>query len=202
MHIKELLYFKDMVLPNYLKLFYEQTNGILIESEYFIDDLDDPSHLLVNSCENLFFTNKNLNLLPDNRFISFATNDDETLYLLDCDNLDPESNPLILLNNPIFKKYIPLTNSIDVFLECACLGILGIIESFVVEQPISRNQIPVKTFKKKERILYCLKKLFETAKREYELLEIWHIDQKVKPIIQTSFEEWFKEIKRLVTIFQ
>ncbi|MCG3252928.1 MAG: hypothetical protein KAX09_03700, partial [Candidatus Heimdallarchaeota archaeon] len=77
MHVDELLFFKDMELPDYLKLLYQQTNGFLLESEYFLDDLDDPSHFRLISCNNLFFTSKRLNLLPDKRFIRFAENEED-----------------------------------------------------------------------------------------------------------------------------
>ena len=202
MHIKELLYFKDMDLPDTLKLFYEQTNGLMIDSEYVIDDLEDPSHLLINSCDNLFFTKKKVNLLPEHRFILFATNDEEAFYLLDTKNLDPNGNPLIILTMPAYQTYIPLTNSIDAFLECACLGLLGIIEAFSREERINSDQISRKLFKHNQRVLALLKNLFTTAKREYDLLSLWHVSEKTQKIIQKSIANWFKEIQRLLTTFK
>ncbi len=201
-HIKELLFFKDMELPDHLKLFYEQTNGLMIDSEYFLDDLDDPTNLLINSCENLFFTKKKVNQLPDKRFILFATNDEEAFYLLDMKNLDPEGNPLILLTMPAYQIYIPLTNSFDVFLESSCLGILGILESFGKEQPIRPNSISRKLMKKNKTVLALLKNMFETSKREFDLIDLWHMPDKTKKIIQKSISNWFKEIQRLLTIFK
>jgi len=202
MHIKELLFFKDMELPDYLKLFYEQTNGLMIDSEYLLDDLDDPMHLLINSCENLSFTTKKVNFLPDKRFILFASNDENTTYLLDMKNLDPNSNPLIVMTNPVYKTYIPLTNSVDVFLECACLGVLGLIEMYSEEFTLNYSSIPKRMVEKKNRILRCLKDLFTTAKREYELLDLWQLDPKTKQLVQISVAKWFKEIKRLLTLFK
>ena len=201
-HIKELLFFKDMELPDTLKLFYEQTNGLMIDSEYFIDDLEDASHLLVNSCENLFFTTKKVNHLPDKRFILFATNDEEAFYLLDMDNTNPDGNPLILLVMPDYQIYIPITNSFDIFLECGCLGLLGIMESFGKEQPASTEQMSRKLYKKNQRVLVLLKELFATAKREYDLIELWHVPEKTKKMIKISIAKWFKEIQRLLTMFK
>jgi len=201
-HIKELLFFKDMVLPDHLKLFYEQTNGLMIDSEYFLDDLDDPSHLLINSCENLILTKKKVNLLPDNRFILFATNEEEAFYLLDMKNLDPNGNPLILLTMPTYRVYIPLTNSFDVFLESSCLGILGIMESFGKEEPIPPTGISRKLMKKNKTVLALLKNMFETSKREFDLIELWHVPEKTKKVIQRSIANWLKEIQRLLTIFK
>ena len=202
MHIKELLYFKDMDIPDYLKLFYEQTNGLMIDSEYLADDLGDPIHLLINSCDALAYTTKKLNLLPDRRFIQFGGNDEEALYLFDMKNLDPEGNPLIILNMPVYQVIIPLTNSFDIFLECSCLGVLGLMEAFGEERKIPEHKIPKKMLKKNDRILKCLKALFTVAKREYELLDLWHVQPKTKQLIQKSMANWFKEIKRLLTIFQ
>lgn len=201
-HIKELLFFKGMELPDQLKLFYEQTNGLMIDSEYFLDDLDDPSHLLINSCENLIFTKKKVNHLPDNRFILFATNDEEAFYLLDTKNLDPNGNPLILLTMPAYHIYIPLTNSFDAFLESSCLGILGLLESFGKEQPIPPTRISRKLLKKNKTALALLKNMFETSKREFDLIELWHVPEKTKKVIQKSISNWFKEIQRLLTIFK
>ncbi len=201
-HIKELLFFKNMELPDHLKLFYEQTNGLMIDSEYFLDDLEDPSHLLINSCENLILTRKKVNHLPDNRFILFATNDEEAFYLLDMKNLDPDGNPLVLLTMPAYHVYIPLTNSFDVFLESSCLGILGILESFGKEQPIPLSAVSRKLMKKNKIVLALLKNMFETSKREFDLIELWHVPDKTKKVIQKSISNWFKEIQRLLTIFK
>ena len=55
-HIDELLFFKDMNIPDYLRLFYQQSNGLDIYSEYFLDDYDDPSYCTIISCDNLEFT--------------------------------------------------------------------------------------------------------------------------------------------------
>jgi len=201
MHIDELLYFKDFDLPAYLKLFYEQTNGLMIDSEYLTDDLDDASHLKINYFEDLFFTNKKVNFLPERRFIRFAGNDEEAFYLLDTKNLDPNGNPLILLSMPADRFCIPLTNSFDVFLECSCIGFLGYLEQFGSEVSKTK-QLSKKMLREKETIKHCLKDLFVTAKREYELLDIWHVDEKAKKMIQLSTAKWFKEIKRLLSILQ
>lgn len=202
MHIKELLYFKDMNIPDYLKLFYEQTNGLMIDTEYLKDDLGDSIHLLVNACDALTYTTKKLNGLPDKRFLKFAGNDEEALYLFDMENLNPDDNPLILINIPVYKQIIPLTNSFEVFLECSCLGLLGLIEAYCEERVINRNDIPNAMLKKKERILRCLKELFETSKREYELLQLWHVSAESQKMIQKSIAKWFEELKRLLTIFR
>jgi len=199
MHIDELLYFKDFDLPDYLKLFYEQTNGLMIDSEYLSDDLGDAVHLKINACEDLFFTTKKVNFLPNHRFIQFAGNEEEAFYLLDTKNLDPNGNPLILLSMPADRFCIPLTNSFDVLLECSCLGFLGYLEQFGSEES-RRDHLSKKMLREKEAIKHCLKDLFVTAKREYELLDIWRLDDKVKKIIQASTVKWFKEIKRLLTI--
>jgi len=200
-HIDELLYFKDFNLPDYLKLFYEQTNGLMIDSEYISDDLGDTSHLKINTCEDLFLTIKKVNFLPNKRFIQFAGNDEEAFYLLDTSNLDPQGNPLIILSMPADGFCIPLTNSFDVFLECSCLGFLSYLEQFGSET-IKRKQLSKKMLREKEILKQCLKDLFITAKREYELLDIWHLDEKAKKLVRTSTAKWFKEIKRLLTILQ
>ena len=201
MHIKDLLFFKDMELPDYLKLFYEQTNGLMIDTEYLLDEMDDPTHLLINSLEDLSYTNKKVNFLPEKRFILFATNDESATYLLDAQNLDPSGNPLILMVDPVYKTYIPLTNSFDVFLECSCLGVLGLIEMYSKENPVLFSKISRKLLRKKERVLICLKNLFVTSKREYDLLDLWYLPEKTRKLVQISIAKWFKEIKRLLTLF-
>lgn len=201
-HIDELLFFKDMQIPDYLKLFYQQTNGLLIESKYFLDDLDYPSHLLINACDELFFTAKRVNLLPDKRFIRFAENEEDAFYLLDIDNLDPNDNPLIVLSMPAYKFIIPLTNSFDILLESGCLGLLGLIEGFGASEGKAIPDIPQKMLKKKSIILPILKNFFVTAKREYELLDIWHISAKAKSLINHSTALWFKGLKNLLNAFK
>jgi len=201
MHVDELLFFKDMEIPDYLKLLYQQTNGFLLESGYFLDDLDDPSHFRLISCDNLFFTSKRLNLLPDKRFIRFAENEEDALYLLDMENLDPEGNPLILLSMPSYKFNIPLTNNIEVLLEASCLGILGLIEAFGLKEGKRVPQIPQRMLKKKKRILPILKEFFLTAKREFDLIDTWHLSPKAKKNIQMSIANWFKGLRNLLSVF-
>ena len=201
MHIKDLLFFKDMDLPDYLKLFFEQTNGLMIDTEYLLDEMEDPIHLLINSIEDLTFTTKKVNFLPEKRFIFFATNDESASYLLDTNNIDPNGNPLILMVDPVYKTYIPLTNSFDIFLECACLGILGLIEMYSKEDPVLSLNNSKNLLRKKERVLICLKNLFVTSKREYDLLDLWHLPEKTRQLVQNSVAMWFKEIKRLLTLF-
>ncbi len=201
MQIDELLFFKDMEIPDYLKLLYQQTNGFLIENDYFLDDLNDPSHFRVISCDNLFYTSKRLNLLPDKRFIRFAENEEDALYLLDTENLNPEGLPLILLNMPSYKFSIPLTNNFEVLLEAACLGILGLIEFFGLEEGKKLPKVPQKMLSKKKKILPILKEFFLTAKREYDLIDIWHLSPKAKKQIQLSIAYWFKGLKNLLSIF-
>jgi len=174
MHIKEFLFFKDFDLPDYHKLFYEQTNGLLIESRYTKDEFGD-------------------------RFIQIGSNDSSAFYLLDTENLDPNGNPLILLSMPADKFCIPLTNSFDVLLECSCIGLLGYLEQFGSEVRRTK-QLSKKMLREKETIKHCLKDLFITAKREYELLDIWHLDEKAKKMVQFSTAKWFKEIKHLLSI--
>lgn len=201
MHIDELLYFKDFDLPDYLKLFYEQTNGLLIESEYNKGDLGYPSILRIHSLEDLFFTKKKVNFLPDRRFIRVGGNDASAFYLLDTENLNPDGNPLILLSMPADSFYIPLTNSFDILLECSCLGLLRYLEQFGSEMR-KNYQLTKKMLKEKEALKQCLKNLFLTAKREYELLDIWSLDEKTKKMIRFSTAKWFKEIKQLLTLLQ
>ncbi|MHA1245209.1 MAG: SMI1/KNR4 family protein [Candidatus Heimdallarchaeota archaeon] len=201
MHIKEFLFFKDFDLPDYHKLFYEQTNGLLIESRYTKDEFGDASILRIHTLEDLFFTKKKVNFLPERRFIQIGSNDSSAFYLLDTENLDPNGNPLILLSMPADKFCIPLTNSFDVLLECSCIGLLGYLEQFGSE--VSRTkQLSKKMLREKETIKHCLKDLFITAKREYELLDIWHLDEKAKKMVQFSTAKWFKEIKHLLSIIQ
>ncbi len=202
MHIDELLFFKDMQIPDYLKLLYQQSNGFLIESEYFLDDLNDPSYFRIISCDNLFFTGKRLNLLPDKRFIRFAENEEDALYLLDMENLDPDGNPLILLNMPSYKFSIPLTNNFEVLLEAACLGVLGLIEAFGLKEGKKVPQISGRMLKKKKRILPILKEFFLTAKREFDLIDMWHLSPKAKKNIQMSIANWFKGLKNLLSAFE
>ncbi|TET30798.1 MAG: hypothetical protein E3J70_03695 [Candidatus Heimdallarchaeota archaeon] len=201
MHVDELLFFKDMEIPDYLKLLYQQSNGFLLESEYFLDDLDDPAHFRLISCNNLFFTSKRLNLLPDKRFIRFAENEEDALYLLDMENLDPDGNPLILLNMPSYKFSIPLTNNFEVLLEAACLGILGLIEEFGLKEGKRIPEVPQKMLRKKKRILPILKEFFLTAKREFDLIDTWHLSPKAKKNIQLSIATWFKGLKKLLSVF-
>ncbi|HUT80073.1 MAG TPA: hypothetical protein VMZ29_02635 [Candidatus Bathyarchaeia archaeon] len=201
MHISELLFFKDMELPDYLKLFYQQTNGLLIESEYFLDELEDPTHFRILALEDLSFTTTKLNLLPDKRFIRFAENEEEAIYLLDMENLDPDGKPLILLNLPAYKFCIPFTNSPDTLFESACLGILGMIEKFAENEGKSIPSIPQHLLKKKASVLSCLKDLFLVAQREYELIKIWHISPKAYDLVKKSIELWFNGIKKLLAIF-
>jgi hypothetical protein len=201
MHIKEFLFFKDFDLPDYLKLFYEQTNGLLIESKYTKDDFGDASLLRIHTLEDLFFTKKKVNFLPEKRFIQFGTNDNSAFYLLDTENMDPNGNPLFSLNMPADKFCIPLTNSFDIFLESACIGLLGYLEQFGSEVR-KTNQLSKRMLKEKETIKRCLKDLFITAKREYELLDIWHLDVKAKKMVQFSIAKWFKEIQHLLSILQ
>ena len=184
-----------------MKLFYQQTNGLLIESEYFKDDLDAPAHFMLHACDNLFFTNQKLNGLPDKRFIRFAENEDEAIYLLDMENLSPSGVPLILLNIPTQNFCVPLTNSFDILLESACIGLLGIIEQIIVNEEPNIPSLPSKILKKKSGILPCLKDFFVVAKREYELLDIWHISVKAKKMVQESLENWFQIIKTLLAKF-
>ncbi len=190
-----------MDLPDYLKLFYQQTNGLLIESEYFIDELDDPSHFRLLALEDLTFTTTKLNLLPDKRFIRFAENEEEAIYLLDMENLDPDGKPLILLNLPAFRFCIPFTNSLDILLESACLGILGMIEKVAEREGKGVPPNPQKLLKKKAAVLSCLKNFFLVAQREFDLLKIWHLSPKAHDLIKTSLELWFNGIKKLLTIF-
>lgn len=201
MHVDELLFFKDMDLPDYLKLLYQQSNGFLLESGYFLDDLDDLSHFRLISCDNLFFTSKRLNLLPNKRFIRFAENEEDALYLLDMENLDPEGNPLILLSMPSYKFNIPLTNNFEVLLEASCLGILGLIEAFGLKEGKRLPQVPQRMLKKKKRILPILKEFFLTAKREFDLIDTWHLSPKAKKNIQMSIALWFKGLKNLLSVF-
>ncbi|MBN1327877.1 MAG: hypothetical protein JXA54_00260 [Candidatus Heimdallarchaeota archaeon] len=200
-HISELLYFKDMELPDYLKLFYQQTNGLLIESEYFLDELDSPSHFRLLSLEDLSFTTTKLNFLPEKRFIRFAENEEEAIYLLDMENLDPDGKPLILLNLPAYRFCIPFTNSPDILFECACLGILGVIEKIAENEGQSIPPIPQQLLKKKATVLACLKNCFLVAKREYDLLRIWHISPKAYELIKKSLDLWFNGISKLLSIF-
>ena len=201
MHIKEFLFFKDFDLPDYLKLFYEQTNGLLIESRYTRDDFGDASLFRLHTLEDLFFTKKKVNFLPDKRFIQIGTNDSSAFYLLDTENLDPIGNPLVLLNMPADRFCIPLTNSFDTLLECSCLGFLGYLEQFGSEV-IRTNQLSKKMLREKETIKQCLKDLFVTAQREYKLLDLWHLDTKAKKMVQFSTAKWFKEIKHLLSILK
>ncbi|NHJ47455.1 MAG: hypothetical protein FK733_06695 [Asgard group archaeon] len=184
-----------------MKLFYQQTDGLQIETEYFIDELDDPSLFNVVSLGDLTFTPKKLNLLPDKRFIRFAEHGDETIFLLDTNNLNPEGNPLILLNAPVYQFCIPLTNSFATLLECACLGILAVIEEFAIREGKSLPQIPNKMMKRSKTILPYLKEFFTIAKREYELLDIWHISPKARKLLETSISKWFKGLKKLLVTF-
>ncbi|NHJ88003.1 MAG: hypothetical protein FK734_21240 [Asgard group archaeon] len=198
MHIDELMFFYNIELPEYLMLFYEQTNGLSIESEYFLDDLDDPSHFLINSCNDLSFSKKELNKLPDNRFLRFAENEDTSLYLLDLHNLTPLGNPLILLNMPIYRFIIPLTDNFEVLLESACIGLLGLIEEFGASEGKRIPPIPHRMLKFKPQIMQCLKEFFKVASREYKLLDVWHIDPKTKDQIQKNITDWFKGLKLLI----
>jgi hypothetical protein len=201
-HIDEMLYFKDMEIPDFLKLFYQQTNGLLIESEYFLDDMDDPAMLLVISLEDLSFSTEKLNFLPNKRYIRFAGNEEDSLYLLDTDNTDPEGNPLILLNLPAYQFCIPLTNSFATLLECACLGLLAVIEHFAIFEGKKIPEIPPQMLKKSKKILPYLKEFFTIAKREYDLLDIWHVSPKAKKLIKKSITLWFKGLKKLLAKFQ
>ena len=201
-HIDELLYFKGMKLPDYLKLFYQQTNGLLIESRYSRDELDDSAYFLVNSLEHLTFTNQKLNLLPNKRFIRLAGNEEDSMYLLDTENNDPDGNPLILLNLPAYQFCIPLTNSFATLLECACLGILAVIEQFAMAEGKKIPAISTRMIKKSKKILPYLKEFFTIAKREYDLLDIWHVSSKARNLIQTSIALWFKGLKKLLIIFK
>ncbi|MBD3190767.1 MAG: hypothetical protein GF308_08990 [Candidatus Heimdallarchaeota archaeon] len=199
-HLEELLYFKDITLPAYYKLFLEQTNGLIIESDYSVDEFNDPAHILFLQAQDLEFTSKKVNNMPNNRFILFATNEDNADYLFDSERVDPEGNPLILLCMPVEEFYIPLTNSFNVFLEATCLGILHHFEKFASNR--HSPTINPKLRKKSDSILPCLKSIFMTAKREYQLLDIWHVPPKTKGLIQESMINWFKELKRLVSVFQ
>lgn len=199
-HLEELLYFKDITLSPYYKLFLEQTNGLIIESDYSVDEFNEPAHMLFHQAEDLSLTSKKVNNLPDHRFVLFATNEDNADYLFDSERADPEGNPLILLCMPVEEFYIPLTNSFNVFLEATCLGILHHIEKFgsTRRQPTIKQKLR----KKGETVLPFLKAFFMTAKREYQLLDIWHVPPKTKALIQKSMIDWFKELKRLVSLFQ
>jgi hypothetical protein len=200
-HIDEMLFFKDMIVPDYLKLFYQQTNGLDIDTEYFIDDLEDRAHFKVLALEHLSFTTKKMNLLPDKRFIRFAESGEEIIFLLDTQNLDPDGNPLILLNAPVYKFCIPLTNSFATLLECACLGVLAVIEEFIMQESKRLPLIPKRMMKRSEKILSYLKEFFVTAKREHELLSIWHLEPKGKKLVEKSIAIWFKGLKKLLVTF-
>jgi hypothetical protein len=124
------------------------------------------------------------------------------MYLLDTDNTDPEGNPLILLNLPAYQFCIPLTNSFATLLECACLGLLAVIEQFAIFEGKKIPEIPPRMLKKSNKILPYLKEFFTIAKREYELIDIWHVSPKAKKLIQRSTTRWFKGLKKLLAKFQ
>ncbi|MCF2144257.1 MAG: SMI1/KNR4 family protein [Candidatus Heimdallarchaeota archaeon] len=201
-HIDELLFFKDMILPDYLKFFYQQTNGVLIESSYFLDELEDAFSFRVLALEHLTFTTKKLNLLPDRRFIHFADDEEEAIYLLDMENLSPEGQPLILLNIPSEQFCIPLTNSFERLLESASLGLLAIIQTIGGNEKGELPIIPSRMLKQKEWIKACLKDFFIVAKREYDLLTIWHLSSKAERLVRLSIVKWLKGLKELLTMMK
>jgi hypothetical protein len=201
--IEQLAYFKDLSLPDYFKLFYEQTNGLTIESYYFTDRFDEPSELFIHRCDDLVFTTKKVNRLPDKRFILFAGDQDQVEFLFDTKNFDPRGHPLICMSLPCYGYCVPLTNSFDVFLECACLGIFGLLSTFIIrkDECESLPDTPKKMLKKQKRVLQLLKELFTTTKRELDLLPLWHLPEKAQAMIKRSMVQWLQIIKQLVKRF-
>jgi len=201
-HVDELLFFKDMELPDYLKFFYQQSNGLLIESNYFKDELADPSFFRLLALEHLSFTPKKLNLLPERRFIHFADNEEESIYLLDMENLSPEGLPLILLNIPMEQFCIPLTNSFERLLESACLGLLGVIQRIGASGNGKVPTISTAMLKQKKQLKKCLKDFFVVTKREYDLLTLWHLPSKAEKLVRQSIVKWLKALKELLQILK
>ncbi|MEA2070295.1 MAG: SMI1/KNR4 family protein [Asgard group archaeon] len=184
-----------MDLPAHFKLFYEQTNGLLIETEYPVNDFEnDLPTIEIMKCQDLDYTKKKLNKLPEKRMIRFGDNSEYLDLLLDSKNLDPDENPLIVISNPVEGYVLPLTNSFSALLEAACLGLLEMIDRWM-KTKLEDINLPDKMKNKREDILGLLKNFFQTAKREFSLIQVWQVSPKAEKIVQNSIHKWFKIIK-------
>jgi hypothetical protein len=193
-----LLYLKGLEIPEYYKLFLEQTNGLLIETNYFKNEFNDPTMINLLGCNDLFTTKKKVNGLPDLRFVKFAGNEEDTDFLFDTKNFTPTGLPLILFNQPVDSFCIPLTADFNAFLTLSFLGFLNYLSNYFSEEPTITKELPNRIKKKKQLLLPCLKDCFTTVKREIKLLSLWHLPSKSLQMVKRSCHSWLILLQKIV----